>query len=230
MVARLSAFVIWALVAATAVFWGLRLTVRAPGVPPGAVAVGADTAALRADLSRVLGSSPTATAAASPAAPAAASRFKLLGIMAPRPGTAPGEGGVALIAVDNKPARAFPVGTRVDGDLVLQAVSLRSAELGPGQGAASLKLELPALAAPATGTLPPPGSGASLSGATTAGNVGQPGNVVPPAIPGAAPVAGTPGLRPGLGATQPQAAPAQNPPGVMPPPAREPGATSSTTR
>jgi len=31
MSARLSAFVIWALVSATAVFWALRLAVRAPG-------------------------------------------------------------------------------------------------------------------------------------------------------------------------------------------------------
>jgi general secretion pathway protein C len=170
--------------------------------------------------------------------------------MAPRAGTAGSEGGVALIAVDGKPARAFPVGKRVDGDLVLQSVSLRSAELGPGQGAASLRLELPALAAPATGTLPPPGGGAAPSGATTAGNVGagQPGGIAPPAIPGTAPGIGAPGQRPGLGVTPPpggagqppqaptmQTEPAQAPPGVVPPPAREsgapvPGATSATTR
>ena len=40
MLARLSAFVIWALIAATAVFWVLRLAVRAPAAPPHGVAVG----------------------------------------------------------------------------------------------------------------------------------------------------------------------------------------------
>ena len=62
--------------------------------------------------------------------------------------------GVALIAVDGKPAKAFAVGARLDNDLVLQAVSLRTASIGPAQGAASVKLEIPPLPAPATGTLP----------------------------------------------------------------------------
>ena len=41
MLARLTAFVVWALVAATAVFWGLRLLVRPQAAPAYAVAVGA---------------------------------------------------------------------------------------------------------------------------------------------------------------------------------------------
>ena len=53
MLARLSAFVLWALVAATAVFWGLRLLVRAPAAPAYAVAVG-DAAAVHGDLARLL--------------------------------------------------------------------------------------------------------------------------------------------------------------------------------
>ena len=102
MLARLSAFVIWALVAASAVFWGLRLSVSAPQAPQHAIPVG-ETAALRGDMVRLLGVTPVSTVAAV-AAPEAASRFKLLGVMAPKPGkaSAPSQQGVALIAVDGK--------------------------------------------------------------------------------------------------------------------------------
>ena len=59
MLARLSAFVIWALIAATAVFWGFRFAVRAPTVPPHALAT-ADTSVAGADLTRLLGAPPVA--------------------------------------------------------------------------------------------------------------------------------------------------------------------------
>ncbi|MEP7295650.1 MAG: hypothetical protein ABI702_05630 [Burkholderiales bacterium] len=158
MLARLSAFVIWALVAATAVFWGLRLMVRAPAAPAYAVPVG-DAAAVRGDLTRLLGSAPVATSAAAPVADAN-SRFRLLGIMAPKasPGVAAAYG-VALIAIDGKMPKAFAVGSRVDGELLLQSVSLRTVSIGPGQGAATVTLELPPMAAAATGKLPPGSAG-----------------------------------------------------------------------
>ena len=161
MLARLCAFVIWALVAATAVFWGLRLWVRAPVAPSYAVAVG-DAAAVRGDLTRLLGSAP-ATPVATAATPEASSRFRLLGIVAPRNAGASGDGashGVALIAVDGKMPKAFAVGARLDGDLVLQSVSLRTASIASGQGTAPITLELPRAAAAATGTLPAGGMGA----------------------------------------------------------------------
>ncbi len=150
MLARLSAFVIWAVVAASVVFWGLRLLVRAPTAPAYAVPVG-DSAALRGDLSRLLGAAPTAAAGVA-IAPEASSRFKLLGIVAPK--HAAGANGVALIAVDGKMPRAFEVGARLDGDLVLQAVSLRTASIGAGAGAPAITLELPPPTAAATGKLP----------------------------------------------------------------------------
>ena len=80
--------------------------------------------------------------------------------MAPRSSTPEGNGayGLALIAVDGKPPRAFAVGAKLDTDLVLQSVGLRTASLGSPQGARSVLLELPALPAPATGVLPPPGA------------------------------------------------------------------------
>ena len=160
MPARLSAFVIWALIAATAVFWGLRLAVHAGAAPAHAVALG-DTSSGRADLTRLFGAPPV-DAVVAVAAPEAASRFHLLGIMAPKRVHAdePSDGGLALIAVDGKPARAYAVGSHLDADLVLQAVSMRTASIGPARGAHVVVLEVPPLAAPATGTLPPFGSAA----------------------------------------------------------------------
>ena len=155
MLARLSAFVIWALVAATAVFWGLRLLVRAPAVPAYAVAVG-DAATVRGDLTRLLGSAPVAPTTAA-AAPEAASRFRLLGIVAPKSagrGTGAASTGVALIAVDGKMPKAYSVGATLDGDLVLRSVSLRTASIAAGQGAPTITLELPLPAPAATGSLP----------------------------------------------------------------------------
>ena len=155
MLSRLSAFVVWALVAATAVFWGLRLLARSPTVPPTAVAVG-DTVTARVDLTRLLGAAPVAAAAAATATVETSARFQLLGIMAPRASAQRGPGGVALIAVDGKMARAYSVGAALDGDLVLQSVSLRSATLVPARGGPTLTLELPPLPVAATGTLMAP--------------------------------------------------------------------------
>ncbi|MDQ2927631.1 MAG: hypothetical protein M3R22_05625 [Pseudomonadota bacterium] len=157
MFARLASFVIWSLVAMTVVFWALRFGVRAPQAPAYAVPVDRSAPA-RNDLARLFGA-PTLAAAA--ARPEAASRFRLFGVMAPK-STAAHESasyGIALIAVDGKPAKAFAIGSRLDGGLVLQSVGLRTASLGPAQGARTMLLELPALPAPATGVLSLPGSG-----------------------------------------------------------------------
>ena len=83
MLARLTAFVVWALVAATAVFWGLRMLVRPQPAPAYAVAVGdaggharRPGRAARRDGDLVRGATQAAPA------PELASRFKLLGVMA----------------------------------------------------------------------------------------------------------------------------------------------------
>ncbi|HMC17231.1 MAG TPA: hypothetical protein VKI18_16470 [Albitalea sp.] len=151
MPARLSAFVIWALVAASVVFWGLRLAARSPEAPGYTVAVG-DAASVGGDLTRLFGTAPAAAVTAAPT-PEMASRFRLTGVMAPK---RPGTEGVALIAIDGKLPRAFRVGAPIDGDLVLQAVSLRTAAIGPSQGKPAVVLELPPLQPAATGALPPP--------------------------------------------------------------------------
>jgi len=182
MLARLSAFVIWALVAASVVFWGLRLLVRAPSAPAYAVPVG-DATAVRGDLSRLLGGTLTTATAAAPA-PEASSRFKQLGVVAPR--SASGDSGVAFIAVDGKMPKAFVVGSRLDGDLVLQSVSLRTASIGNGAGAPAITLELPPPTTAATGKLP--------TGGTPVPPL--PPAVMPQAVPQPQPVPPPPGQQP----------------------------------
>jgi len=210
MSARLSAFVIWALVAASAAFWGLRLAVHAAPPPPHVVAT-ADVLVAKGDLTRLLGARPVA-APATVAAPETSSRFRLLGIVAAR---APASHeGVALIAIDGKPARAFPVGATVDGDLVLQSVSLRTAAIGPAQGRQTLVLEVPRLPAASTGSLPPPGApagpalppgGGAVASPPAAPVLPQAGGAPPVPLPNAAGVAPAVALPP----------PAGGPPGTV---------------
>jgi len=150
MPARLSAFVIWALVAASIAFWGLRLFVKPPAAPLH-TQLASDTGPARVDLTRLLGAAPVAVAT-SVQAPAISSRFQLTGVMAPK---VPGQQGIALIAVDGKMPRAYRVGAPIDGELVLQSVSLRTASIGATSGAPAVVLELPVLPPPATGALPP---------------------------------------------------------------------------
>lgn len=158
MLSRVAAFLIWALVAATAVFWLLRLTAQGPSIRHATLA-SPQALPSRAELSRVLGSTPvTATAAA--ASPELSSRFILTGVMAPKKspaGSAKPQGpgpGLALIAVDGQPAKPYALGAKLDDNLTLLAVTLRSASIGPEGGSPVLTLELPALPPPATGVLP----------------------------------------------------------------------------
>jgi general secretion pathway protein C len=140
MPSRLSAFVIWALVAASAVFWALRFFARGPEAPASAVPVSVSSQA-HGDLDRLLGEDDVPVAAPN-GAPAPPSRFRLLGVVAPRAGTPAGEG-VAVIAVDDKPPRAYRVGARVEGDLMLRSVSPRSVSLGTASGENAMNLQLP---------------------------------------------------------------------------------------
>lgn len=133
---RLTTLALWALAAASVVAWGLRLS--APGSSMAAPAAPAPLAVPDAQaIARLLGA---ASAQASPAAaPAAGSRYTLVGVLAGRNGTH----GAALIAVAGQPARPFRVGSHVDGDLVLQALERSEARLGPAGGQATLTLALP---------------------------------------------------------------------------------------
>jgi general secretion pathway protein C len=173
MLARLSAFVTWALVAAALVFWGMRLLVASAPAPAYVVAVGESSIA-RGDLNRLFGTAATAAASAAVVDSGAGGRFRLLGIMAPKrdAGAAPSGVGVALLTVDGKMPKAYTVGSQIDVGLVLQSVSLRTASIGPAQGAAVVTLEMPRPTPAATGTL---GAGTPVHAVPL-----QPLRVVPP--------------------------------------------------
>lgn len=198
MVARWFALGIWAVVAASAVFWGSRLLVKPASAPAHATTV-STSAALRGDLTRLFGEDVRAvqTAAAAAPVPMSDARFKLLGVVAARQ---PAQGGIALIAVDGKPAKAYRVGATVEGDTVLLAVNARGADLGPRSGAAAVALQIPGLPGPATGSLP---SAASPGGVM----LPSPAPVMPstPVLPGV--VAPAPAMVPPAGQMQPAAAP-----------------------
>jgi general secretion pathway protein C len=199
---RLLAFVIWAAVAASAVFWLLRLWTSSPTAPPYTVPV-ATSATTRSDLTAVLGAPPAATPAAVPVEPALASRFKLLGVAAPRDGG--DSAGLALIAVDGKPARGFKVGTVIDGELVLQSVHPRGAALGTKGAAPAVSLELPPVAGAQSSPRSTPSSGLSLPGSGPI--VSVPTSIVPPPQNAGVPL---PGMR------LPEAGESAEPPPVPP--------------
>lgn len=204
MASRILALLIWAAVAASLAYWGLRWLAQPTAVPANATAVSLDSAA-RGDLSKLLTGPPVAdpTQPDPSAASVLAGRIKLVGVVAPR--HEGDKGGLALLSVDGKPPRAVRAGGTVDGDMVLLAVSQRGAEIGPAAGPAAVKLDLPLLPGAATGSLPPP------TGFST-------GEAPPPQqMPGAVPdinsgMAGTP-------EGMPQGMPGQfngNPPPVRP--------------
>lgn len=163
MLARIAAFVIWASVAATAALWALRLFSSPLPVPAYATQVSAANA-FQGDLARVFGQDAAvqvASAGMAPVAAAADARFKLIGVVAPRNASAK-DSGLAVIAFDSKPAKAYAVGSTVDGDLILLSVHARGAALGQHGQPAQVSLELPALPPPATGTLPMPGAAPAM--------------------------------------------------------------------
>ena len=82
MFARLSAFVIWSLVAATAVFWALRLGARPPQAPAYAVRGRSTRSPVRGDLARLFGAPPGRRGAGGTAG--GVPRVSLLGVMAPQ--------------------------------------------------------------------------------------------------------------------------------------------------
>lgn len=187
MVTRGLAFVVWALVAGSGVFWAFKLLAQPLPVPPQATLAGPVAPGLGADLGPLFGAAPpTEVAAAAPAAEQ--SRFQLIGVVAARPPGSTSQG-VALIAVDGKPPRAYRVGSVVADDLVLQAVQGRSVNIGPRGGVARVALELPPLPPPATGV--PAGMGTGAVAPLSAPAQPRPSFGAAPALPVGTPM-GTP--------------------------------------
>ncbi len=190
MLARWWSFAVWALVAGSALFWGLRLFAKAPQAPVQA-SVAELGAGARGDLTRVFGPDPVAVAQAAEPEPVADARFQLIGVVSPRGGGADSQG-LALIAVDGKPAKAYRVGSVVDGQTVLQSVRARGAALGPRGGAAQVALDIAPPAAAAAGVLPDPSVPATAvpSGPTRGSSPGV--SMRQPTLPQSQTPAGTP--------------------------------------
>ncbi len=201
MASRIFALIIWAAVAASLAYWGLRWMARPTGVPANATPVSMDSTA-HGELRRLLaGPAKTASGAAQAdptAASALAARLKLIGLVAPGAGS---PGGVALLTIDGKPPRAVRIGGTVDGDLILKKLTQRSAEIGTADGPTVATLDLPLLPPPATGALPAP------TGVTTTGGFGARA----PTSGGQAPNGASPDM-----ATPPEGAPQGMPPGQQP--------------
>lgn len=127
---------VWAAAAASAAYWGLKLSAGGAGPLP-AAGLRPPAAADPAAIARLLGAG-AAAQSASPQ-PSAASRFQLVGVVADK-----SEQGAALIAVDGKPAKPYRIGARIDEGLVLQSVQPRRAVLAPSlQAEPAITLELP---------------------------------------------------------------------------------------
>lgn len=155
MASRIFAFIVWAAVAASLAYWGLRWLTPNVGVPSSATSVKLG-GQLQGDFRNLLvaRNAPQDTPAADPgAASQLLSRIRILGAMA-----APSaqEAGVALMSIDGKPPRAIRVGHTIDGDMVLLGIDQRQAAIGPSGGPAVAYVDLPRLAPASTGTLPPP--------------------------------------------------------------------------
>lgn len=177
---RLLTFGVWALVAASALFWGLRLF-AAPTALPAQARLPAQRVALATDLQRVLGVTAVAKADEPVAAPGA-DRFRLLGVVWPR-GADVSPQGVALISVGDQPARPWRTGATVDGETVLLAVSQRAVQLGPRGGPAAYTLNLPD-PNPAGTSAALPAVRPAVVGSISPGRLPQPAPEMAPAQPG----------------------------------------------
>lgn len=154
MATRLLTLTLWALVLASAVFWGLKVFAPRTGVPATAQTP-ARTLALGGELRRLLGGSEVEQADDEPL-DSASDRFHLLGVVAPR-GASHSSQGVALIAIGSEPPKAWRTGAALDDETVLLAVGPRSVQLGPRGGPATTELTLPDPAAASTGAPRAPG-------------------------------------------------------------------------
>jgi len=176
---RIATFLLAALAAASAAYWVLKWSApAATGAAPSAAL--SFSRAAQTDpqvVARLLGGGQKTVVAL---VESAASRFKLMGVVANR-----AHGGYALISVDGKPARPYQVGAALNESLVLKSVAPRSAALAASAEApVSFTLDLPVLAstpsskaaptvaasiAPAPEAVAPPAPVAGRAGRSRAG-------------------------------------------------------------
>ena len=207
MLARGVAFLIWAALAASAVHWAFKLFVT-PLQAPAHTQVATAAVPLTADMSKLFGVEvvPLVVATTQPLPDA---RFQLVGVVAPRANASTHQG-VALIAIDGRPAKAYRVGALIDGTTVLQSVQARGAQIGPRGAPPLATLQLPPVPVASTGTLPPAMSNVSPSLSPNAAPNMSPVGMQRPLFSAPTPVVqAAPTL-------QPENTPQQQPPSVFP--------------
>jgi general secretion pathway protein C len=137
-VPALAAGALWLAAGLSAGYWALLAWGRSPVTPVAAVAL-APAGSDAASVARALGASAPVATADAPVPVAAASRYRLLGVV-----DQAGRNGAALIAIDSQPPRPYTVGAALEGGLVLQSVNRRGAQLGvSGTGPTTVELSLP---------------------------------------------------------------------------------------
>lgn len=170
---------IWLLASALASYWGLTLWASSNGRATAAVSIpvagSTKPGVPTADVARLLGARATQSVREVPTAPLV-SRYRLVGVLA-SPGS---QGlGVALIATETGPAKAYRVGAALEGGYRLRQVEARRVAIQGdggamgGEGLVWLELPVPTKAATAT-PLPAnaavsavPAAGATSIGAMT---------------------------------------------------------------
>jgi general secretion pathway protein C len=213
MSSRWTGFFIWALVAACTAFWGLKIFAATRPVPAGAQAP-QPPVAVAGPMVRLFGAAPTPEEQENTPSPAS-DRFQLVGVIAPREG-ASDQSGIAIVSVDNQPAKAWHVGSELESGTTLQAVAKRTAQFGPQGGPTAFTLQLPEPQPPQTGTLP-----TAMSQPDGPAPVPRP--MTPANNPNMRPNMGFQGARPGMPQNPAmrglpgQAMPAQLPTGRTPP-------------
>ena len=144
LVLHTATFAVWALAASAVGYWALHINagnkqanlpkLAAGNTPLGTLSNTSDAATL----AQLLG----ATAPQAVAAPSNSSRFVLKGVIS---GAAGKE--AALIVIDDKPAKAFRVGSILEEGLVLQSASARRVTLSASKdGPTVMTLDMPPLA------------------------------------------------------------------------------------
>jgi general secretion pathway protein C len=166
-VSRLLAVALFAALCAIVAGWALQLLApRAPIAPAGPIAQGQPGLDV-ALASQLFGGAPRTPAAVQAAAP---SNIQVTGVLAA------GERGVALLAIDGRPAKPFAVGDTLDGGLKVVSVTVDGVGLARGDQ----PMRLPA---PARGSIDVLTRGPQPGGSAQAPPVPQaavPGGVQPP--------------------------------------------------
>ncbi len=156
------------LLALCATYWGLRFFPAPAGSPAPTASYVPPAPVDPAALARVFGPAqePAAAASSPVAVSAPADTLVLQGVVANRAAR-----GVALIAVNGKPARPYRVGSRIEDSYVLQSVAARSAVVARSDNGPAMTLEL---APPAPNTATPAPSPTNGPAQVTAPPTAQP--------------------------------------------------------